>query len=227
MIATCAKEPTNAMENAPQRQELPSAREDWFPTSVWMFDHPDAQTLNTTLLRCIHAVRRADSHGITDRSSVRGWHSRDDLHRRSGMDALLEFIAASITQVTTALSWDRTQVAPRITNCWANINGPGASNQTHNHPNSYLSGAYYVQAPPQCGDIFFDDPRAPAVMQTVPLTRYSPLTYARVTYPPQVGRLLIFPSWLSHGVGPNESQHERVSISFNVGVRWLDAETEN
>ena len=31
-----------------------------------------------------------------------------------------------------------------ITGCWANINPPAAYHPTHNHPNNYLSGVYYV-----------------------------------------------------------------------------------
>ena len=33
---------------------------------------------------------------------------------------------------------------------------------------------------------------------------------------PEEGRMYIFPGWLEHGVEPNQSTEDRVSISFNV-----------
>ena len=33
---------------------------------------------------------------------------------------------------------------------------------------------------------------------------------------PEEGRMYVFPSWLEHGVEANQSDRDRVSISFNV-----------
>ena len=36
-------------------------------------------------------------------------------------------------------------------------------------------------------------------------------------FKPEVGKLLVFPSWLKHGVEPNEkATTDRISIAFNV-----------
>ena len=40
---------------------------------------------------------------------------------------------------------------------WAIINIGGASNSRHHHGNSDISGAYYVRAPKNCGEIVFYD----------------------------------------------------------------------
>ena len=36
--------------------------------------------------------------------------------------------------------------------------------------------------------------------------------------PPEAGTLIIFPSWLEHGVNQNLSDAERVSMSFNINL---------
>ena len=46
-----------------------------------------------------------------------------------------------------------------ITGCWANVGFPGSRHRTHAHPNNYLSGVYYVKAPPGGNTINFLDPR--------------------------------------------------------------------
>jgi uncharacterized protein (TIGR02466 family) len=38
------------------------------------------------------------------------------------------------------------------------------------------------------------------------------------TIPPEVGKLIIFPSWLDHGVNPNLSDTDRISMSFNINL---------
>jgi uncharacterized protein (TIGR02466 family) len=196
-------------------------REDWFPTSVWGFDHPDSGPLNTDLLTRIYAERDADPKGLSDRSTVLGWHSKDDQQKRSGFEPLATFLEGGIAEAVNFLKWDRKQVEPVIATCWANVNGPGASNVVHTHPLCFLSGVYYVKAEPNCGRIFFLDPRPAAVMTAPPMSEFSPWTFQQVRYEPKPGRMLIFPSWLQHGVEPNRSATDRVCISFNVGLKWL------
>jgi ectoine hydroxylase-related dioxygenase (phytanoyl-CoA dioxygenase family) len=35
---------------------------------------------------------------------------------------------------------------------------------------------------------------------------------------PRTGLLVVFPAWLWHEAEPNESDHERICISFNIGM---------
>ena len=101
-----------------------------------------------------------------------------------------------------------------ITGCWANINPPGAYHPTHNHPNNYLSGVYYVSVPTAGSEILFQDPRPFMVM---PKPReYSRLTANAAHSTCKEGRLLIFPAWLRHSVPANDGQSDRISISFNL-----------
>ena len=43
-------------------------------------------------------------------------------------------------------------------------------------------------------------------------------TSSEATYKPITGMLLIFPSWIKHGVTVNKSNKERIALSFNYGV---------
>jgi uncharacterized protein (TIGR02466 family) len=100
-----------------------------------------------------------------------------------------------------------------ITGCWANINPPGAYHPTHNHPNNYLSGVYYVAVPASGSRIQFQDPRPLMIM---PRPReFTRLTANAADAQSKEGRLLIFPAWLRHNVPANDGQTERISISFN------------
>src|SRR5262249_23732058 len=60
-----------------------------------------------------------------------------------------------------------------ITGCWANVNPQGGLNSSHNHPNNYLSGVYYVSVPPGTGQIVFADPRPQAGVMVPTTDRYN------------------------------------------------------
>jgi uncharacterized protein (TIGR02466 family) len=108
---------------------------------------------------------------------------------------------------------------------WININPPGASNKIHFHANCHFSGIYYISLkPPECGSIFFRDPRVASRMLTYPTTQPTEFTSDEVRMDPEAGRMYVFPGWLEHGVEENRSDQDRVSIAFNVvaGKRQID-----
>lgn len=194
-------------------------REDWFPTSIWYFDLEQAKTLNPQLLESIREVQHQNSQGMTGRSNVLGWHSQDTLHQHPDFQSFTSYVRQAATEVATFLRWDLSQSAIAIINCWAIVNDKYAHNRIHNHANSLLSGVYYVKAPPNCGSLFFRDPRETALMINPPVMDYTQWTFKEVIYQPVEGRMLIFPSWLLHGVAPNKSDESRVCLSFNLGLQ--------
>jgi uncharacterized protein (TIGR02466 family) len=105
----------------------------------------------------------------------------------------------------------------KISNMWLNINRYKDFNCTHNHPFSILSGVFYVKVPKNSGNIAFvnDFPITEFVSETFmeEFNNYNCKTY---NFNSEENVLYIFPSWLKHTVGPNLSQKERISFSFNT-----------
>ncbi|VTR99647.1 TIGR02466 family protein [Tuwongella immobilis] len=202
-------------------QPLQGFREEWFPTSIWYFDDPQPQPSVQQWLDWLKAERQRDEAGMSGRSNVLGWHSRDTLHEEPIFAGLVQRIRQGIGQVFADFGLDSTKIEPRLSNCWAIVNSQYCSNVVHVHGNSFWSGVYYLQTPPDCGNLFFLDPRPMVHMMSLPQTQPSRLTFSRITYAPRVGRMLLFPSWLQHGVEPNLSQVDRICLSFNLAVRWL------
>ena len=106
---------------------------------------------------------------------------------------------------------------------WANINPPGAMNRAHVHPNSLWSGVYYVKAPKNSGHLKIDDPRAAASMSRPrqKLGAQPSRLWREAHFEPITGRLIMFPAWLTHAVDPNESNENRISVSFNFMQKCL------
>lgn len=101
-----------------------------------------------------------------------------------------------------------------FTNSWASVYPKGAWIPAHDHKPFHWSAAYYVKVHPGCGDIAFTDPKEYALQNEPANTMHRGNMMHRVT--PQNGMLLMFPSYLKHETFPNETDEDRVIISFNI-----------
>ena len=113
---------------------------------------------------------------------------------------------------------------------WANVNRFGDYHDLHNHPHSWASGTYYIRvphgedAPPgredrTPGAISFFDPRPQANMLAI---RDDPQVDPEHRILPKAGEMLIWPAFLHHMVHVNLSREARISVSFNIVLRWRD-----
>ena len=121
-------------------------------------------------------------------------------------------------------------------NCWANVNRRGHGNEFHTHPGCFWSGSYYVNdgymndgggsdeegGEEEGGEFEIQDPRGVAPAMYAPrLTVAGPegaSLGASQTLVPRTGMMILFPSWLQHGVRPYRGPGQRISVAFNLSV---------
>jgi len=193
------------------------SKNDWFPTPVWHYTVENFQQLNETLWQEIYEEQQRDRQG-EKWSNILGWYSVNNLHQRDRFAEFVNIVNVNVLEVANFLQWDLQKFSVNITTCWAIVNGKLASNSLHNHPNSILSGVYYLKTPEDCGGIYFNDPRPASQMLVPPVVDFNLWTFPKVSYKPHAGTMLLFPSWLLHGVEMNMSEELRVCISFNIGM---------
>ncbi|GMG84084.1 hypothetical protein LNKW23_32980 [Paralimibaculum aggregatum] len=196
-----------------------------FPTPIAIFHMPDAARLNDALEAAILA-KEAETASV-HHSNWGGWQSPHDLDVWGGPEAVA--VIETAQQIAGKLTCDRQgrPVAPRwAMNAWANVNRQGQGNEFHTHPGAFWSATYYVRdggvaADPSLGGEFeIADPRgiAPAMLapQLTIATRGAGSMGVSETVRPVEGMLMLFPSWLSHGVRPYNGDRLRISIALNL-----------
>ncbi len=141
--------------------------------------------------------------------------SLNDLTRRASIIAGLEkAIARHVAAFARELQFEAGRRV--LDSLWLNVMDRGASHAQHIHPHAVISGTYYVTAPPKSGVIRFEDPRLGLMMAAPPRSRTARTeNRSFVDVIPKAGMLLLWESWLRHGVGPNAAQSPRISVSFN------------
>ena len=189
----------------------------FFPTPVWAIQLENYKLVNEEMYNYIKIQQEIDGVGI-NKSNIKGWHSKDfDLSEKEPQN-FISFISSSIEQVMIDMNWDKEKQLAKIDNMWAIVNIGGSANLRHQHGNSTISGAYYVRAPENCGDIVFYDPR-PAPVYSYPNAKQPNSLNAQVnSISPKEGALVLFPSYLDHSVNENLSKNERIVISFNIRI---------
>ncbi len=143
--------------------------------------------------------------------------SMNTLHRfSSSFENLEKKLTRHVMTFTRELDMDLRGRSVAMTDCWVNIMPPKAAHSMHLHPLSFISGTYYVVTPPSCPGLKFEDPRLSRLMAAPPKrTDASDANRTYITYPAEAGNVILFESWLRHEVSQNNSQAERISISFN------------
>ena len=190
----------------------------FFPTPVWTLQLDSYESVNEQMYKFIKTTQSKDNEGIS-KSNIKGWHSKDFNMQENEPKNFIKFILPAIEQVITDMNWEKQKQSININNMWAIINTGGSANLRHQHGNSTISGAYYVRAPKNSGDIVFYDPR-PAPVYTFPKALNPNLLNAQVNgISPKEGALVLFPSYLDHSVNENLSNEERIVISFNITIQ--------
>jgi uncharacterized protein (TIGR02466 family) len=191
-----------------------------FSTPIWGSLIDDFENLNKKMRNYIKKMQNNNPEGI-NKSNILGWHSPDFNLEDEEVKFFIKAISSKIQKVMSDMGWDTKKNNIKLTNMWSIINKKSASNSRHIHSNSYISAAYYVSAPKDCGDIFFYDPRAASVIRIPEIKESTKLNMQQVNISPQEGVLVMFPSYLHHSVGENNSDQERIVISFNIDLQYL------
>lgn len=191
-----------------------------------LFSHPifkykieNYEKLNKELSEFIYKLNESDKIGVK-KSNINGWHSKSfDLNDLDNIpNKFLNHISNNIKDVFKNYGWVYNPSKIMCSSMWAIINKKGNYNMEHSHSNNYLSAAYYVKAPKNCGNFKASNPSIinrnlfPRSNQTTELSSNS--ASIKITE----GDLLIFPAYLPHSVEENKSDEDRVIVSFNIDI---------
>ena len=187
----------------------------FFITPVFSFNLEGYSSLKDDILE----FRKEDQIGVKGRSTNGGWHSKDNLHNHPNFSNLRSEIFNFADEAFMHLGVQKMYM-PEMTGMWGIINPPGSSNKLHNHPYNFLSGVFYLQVPENSGQIIFHDPKPQAEVLSPPKVENHSIHVAhRVNFQPKNGTLLFFPSYLNHEVEENNSQDDRIIVSFNINFK--------
>ena len=186
----------------------------YFPVCFhqYLFDEFDADEL----IEFCYEQKEKDQEGQV-KSNRGGWHSsffniKDDniisTHLKRGLGKSI------FTSLDPNLGVD--------VSYWIMINPPKTYNTSHTHPEAHFSGVMWIKTPEKCGDINFNNPYEFSgyieIHSYLAEVREQTGVHPTYKFHPEPGKMITFPSSLRHDVKVNESDEDRISVSYNIHI---------
>jgi uncharacterized protein (TIGR02466 family) len=108
-------------------------------------------------------------------------------------------------------------VTPFITQSWLNYTETNQYHHKHAHPNSIVSGVFYINCHEELDKIkFFNDNYKTIKPEIKDWNLYNSETW---WFTVKTGDIILFPSSLIHMVETKEGNNTRISLAFNVFIK--------
>lgn len=192
-----------------------------FPTPIWRFEFSGYEPVNDSIRKNLAALDW-DALDAQNRADFGALHSfREDrfipIDDFPSVRIVLEFFLSACNEIARDRKWDLGGKQLSLANFWVHVTPPGDVTQSHTHKPALLSGVYYVDKPEDSGDLVFVDVNQFHDYDPRSLPgEVDPISTPQVAFNAREGTMMIFPSWLPHKVPRNNSDGDRVSISFNA-----------
>lgn len=176
-----------------------------FPTAVGVFDLN--RELTKTEIDFIKNQNKRENQGNKTSEDK-------EILNNNKLKNIRKFIESSVDEYYKNVYAPKNENSLRITQSWCNYTEPGEYHHKHEHPNSFISGVFYLQANIETDRIYFYK-NGYQNLKTTPkdFNAYNSDSWWLEAF---TGRLYIFPSSLTHMVETVDGIDTRISLSFNT-----------
>lgn len=108
---------------------------------------------------------------------------------------------------------------PLLTQSWLNVSKKNEFHHSHLHPNSYVSGVFYLNADANNDTITFIDETYNQIQPEV--YKYETWNSKEQTFMVETNDIILFPSSLKHKVDQKKGNNDRISLAFNFFVTGI------
>lgn len=193
-----------------------------FPSLVSLIKCENFSDIQSDLISWIYNYQQKDEGRVL--SNMGGWQSSKNPLEERSFDRYKSYIKDHINEICN----DTLNAEVILDNLWININKKNDFNWNHIHPQSHLSGVFWVKCPKNSGTLVFDSPNnfSDHRIYQAMKKNYSTKFYMHEVsnFQPEEGSLILFPPNLRHGVTPNLSNEDRISIAFNLQLNLIESE---
>jgi uncharacterized protein (TIGR02466 family) len=116
-------------------------------------------------------------------------------------------------------------IKPYITQSWLNYTETNQYHHKHAHPNSLVSGVFYINCHEEHDKIkFFNDNYKTIRLETKDWNIWNSETW---WFSVKTGDIILFPSSLTHMVETKQGDNTRISLAFNIFIKGTVGNNKN
>jgi uncharacterized protein (TIGR02466 family) len=175
-----------------------------FPTAVGLYDL--GRDLTAKELSFLKNQKTRPNMGNTTSTN-------NTILKAKELTKLRDFIETSVADYFATTYNPKHNVSLKITQSWTNYTDAGQYHHKHAHPNSFVSGVFYIQADDKKDRIYFYKDGYEQIK--FPPKEWNTWNSESWWFEAGTGKLILFPSSLTHMVQTVEGE-QRISLSFNT-----------
>ena len=116
-------------------------------------------------------------------------------------------------------------ITPYITQSWLNYTETNQYHHKHSHPNSLVSGVFYINCHEKHDKIkFFNDNYKTIKLEVKDWNIWNSESW---WFPVKTGDIILFPSSLTHMVETKQGDNTRISLAFNIFIKGTVGNNKN
>lgn len=190
--------------------------ENLFPTPIGFYELDKA--LSDLEVKFIKDLETRANDGNT--TSVDNY-----LLKAKEMKGIAAFVDQCVQDYFKEVYAPKHKVKPYVTQSWANYTNKGQWHHKHSHPNSFISGVFYVAADATKDRIYFyKDGYQQVKVTTESWNHWNSDSW---WFEVGTGKLVLFPSHLTHMVETVQTEDTRISIAFNTFLEGVVGDNQN
>ena len=187
-----------------------------FPQKVLLYQCDDFQNIKKPLIEyCYNLKKKCSTANLT---LINGWQSQSNVHIANDFFPYLDFLNNNIEKCLKVY-----RLKPKgfyIDTCVINIGSKNSYHNSHTHPNTCMSGVFWIKIPKNSGEFVFENPSCFGQNKLLNFIdskeSKNKNIYHNYNFSPIEGYILFFPPDLRHSVNLNKSEEDRVTIGFNI-----------
>lgn len=187
-----------------------------FPSLVSMIECENFHAIKSRLINWIYEYQKVDEGRSI--SNIGGWQSSKNFREEESFGEYLEYIQNHVNKLCN----DTLKSSVYIYDLWININQKHDFNWQHVHPETHLSGVFWIKSPENCGKLIFESPQSFSDWKIYKNLKQDYVDQyflqESACFSSKEGSMMIFPPNLRHGVTPNLSNEDRISMAFNLKI---------
>jgi uncharacterized protein (TIGR02466 family) len=182
-----------------------------FPTIIATLENENASPLETDILLNAEYEGKKEGYSITKDRYILNKVPKLKRWIQDQLDQYTVNVMGISTRLILLQSWClKTEEKPQIL-------------YTHRHPNSIISGAYYVNASEDAQGLTFFNNRIEPMVEGPYIwwekdldISDKPWLFDKATFPAKTNNMILFPSHVKHGVEGYDKKEMRCVLSFNT-----------
>ena len=116
-------------------------------------------------------------------------------------------------------------ITPYITQSWLNYTETNQYHHKHAHPNSLVSGVFYINCDDKFDKIKFFNDKYKTIKPEI--KEWNIWNSESWWFPVKTGDIILFPSSLTHMVETKQGDNTRISLAFNVFIKGTIGNNKN